>query len=529
MAKERKSLANTFSLVAIVTVASKLVGLIRDIVLLQAFGTSLISDAYNYANLFTGNFFILFGGLGGPFHTSSVAILTPLKDKPNNEMASTIGQIVFYTFIVLLVLTFIGYWLSPNLVRLIIPGTSSNANFIAKLWQETTLDLRIMLPLIILAGLIGIVYGIMNILDKYFLPSISPAVSSLVLILTVLVFGQKLGGLSLALGTLLGAFGQFIIQAYILAGYKFNDFYKIGQNTVSFFKMLWPAAIGTSVGQLNIYVDSFFTSQLHEGSWTAIVNANRLVQLPLGVLLTAMLVPILPRFTTYVYENKTDLLKNEFNKALKILFFLSLPLGAILFALKTPIIEILFERGAFNETSKALIVTALTYLIPSIFFYVARDLITRVFYAHKDTKTPYYIALFAIFTNFIFDYLLVKPLGIGGITLSTTIVTFINLCLLYFFIIKKIGSLNIRSIIKPVTIMIFSSLSSAIICYWGWIYIIGLISNSYGLVGFVILKFVCVGILGMAGIIIYLFFCYILKLDEIAYALKYLQNKLKIS
>ena len=124
---------------------------------------------------------------------------------------------------------------------------------------------------------------------------------------------------------------------------------------------------------------------------------------------------------------------------------------------------------------------------------------------------------------------MVKPLGIGGITLSTTIVTFINLCLLYFFIIKKIGSLNIRSILKPVMIMIFSSLSSAIICYWGWIYIIGLISNSYGLVGFVILKFVCVGILGMAGIIIYLFFCYILKLDEITYALKYLQNKLKIS
>src|SRR5262249_53515176 len=136
--------------------------------------------------------------------------------------------------------------------------------------------------------------------------------------------------------------------------------------------MLWPAVISTSVGQLTVYVDCFFTSQLKEGSWTAIVNANRLIQLPLGVLLTAMLVPILPRFTEQVSAGQVDDLKAEFRRALRFLWFCALPLTALLFACPSEMIRLLFQRGHFDAGSTQLVTEALVFMVPSIFFYVAR-------------------------------------------------------------------------------------------------------------------------------------------------------------
>ena len=115
----------------------------------------------------------------------------------------------------------------------------------------------------------------------------------------------------------------------------------------SYVKVLWPALISTSIGQLIIYVDSFFCSNIGEGAWTAIANANRLIQLPLGVLITAMLVPILPRFSEMAANKKNEELKIEFRRAISFLWFLALPLSAILLALPEPIIKIAIPARCF--------------------------------------------------------------------------------------------------------------------------------------------------------------------------------------
>ncbi len=174
--------------------------------------------------------------------------------------------------------------------------------------------------------------------------------------------------------------------------------------------MLWPAAVSTSIGQLTVYVDSLFASQVQTwteyagGAWTAIVNSNRLVQLPLGVLLTAMLVPILPRFTEQVVNNQIDELKAEFRRSLRILWFLSLPMAGILIALPAPILSLLFQHGHFTQKDTDLFSVALVWLVPSIIFYVGRDLITRVFYAHQDSTTPYRVAMVAIVLKGLLDW-----------------------------------------------------------------------------------------------------------------------------
>lgn len=505
----KPGLGRVFGLVAVLTVLSKFAGLARDIIVLQAFGTSTVADAYNYAYVLTGNILILFGGLGGPFHSSTVAILTPRKNAPGIGKLS--GQLLLFTCLGLAAVMLLVWLLAPYLVSLIAPATGHTPAYKEMLWSETVSQLRIMLPLIVIAGVVGISYGILNVYGKFFWPSLSPAIASLAIIVAVVGFADTTGGLCLALGTTVGAFGQMFAQipGLVKSPLKWGLSLKPQPGLGEYFRMLWPAAVSTSVGQLTIYVDMFFTSQLHEGSWTAIVNANRLIQLPLGVLLTAMLVPILPRFTEQVAAQQIDALKGEFRRALRFLWFLALPVSALLLAIPGPIIQLLFQRGHFDDTSRQLVTAALVFLVPSVFFYVARDLITRVYYAHQDSTTPYRIALLAIFIKAILDWALVGPLGIGGISLATTLITIFNLTLLTYFLRKKIGLLGFFSFKKPLLVMIAGSILCGLVSYFTQLQL----AAHVHLPTFMSL-IVSVGISSALGLSTYALLCLLFDLEE---------------
>ena len=153
---------------------------------------------------------------------------------------------------------------------------------------------------------------------------------------------------------------------------------------------------------------------------------------------------------------------------------------------------------------------ALIYLVPSIFFYIGRDLITRVFYAHHDSKTPYYVALLAIFVKAILDWILVKPLGIGGISLATSLVTVFNLCLLTFLLSRKIGSLNLSALIKPTLVMI----AAAVACYFStnstYLYLHLLYpGNTFLMLGLL------TGMSCLSGAVVYGLICYLGALEEL--------------
>jgi putative peptidoglycan lipid II flippase len=523
-AAKSAGLGKTFGLVAILTIFSKLAGLVRDIIVLQALGTSTTSDAYNFAYLLTGNILILFGGLGGPFHSSTVAILTPRKNDPG--LGKLAGQLFLFTILILSAISILAWFFAPSLISLIAPAAGHDAAYRADLWGQATNEMKIMVPMIVIAGIVGISYGILNVYGEVFWPSLSPAIASVAIIAAVLMCPDKhslpLLGIYIAWGTTVGAVGQMIAQLPGLAKSPFKWAVPLQPQPGlrQYFSMLWPAAFSTSIGQLTIYIDSFFTSQLHEGSWTAIVNANRLVQLPLGVLLTAMLVPILPRFTEQVAEKRIDDLKAEFRRALSFLWFLALPIAALMMAIPGPILQVLFERGQFNVESRELVATALIFLVPSIFFYVARDLITRVYYAQHDSTTPYYVAMVAIVVKGLLDWLLVSSLGIGGISLATTLVTVFNLTVLTFFMRRKIGNLGFSALIKPVAIMLFASTACGAVALLLHNLIIANIHF-----GRFLTALTSVSVASAAGLMAYAVICIIFKLEEPTMLLQRIRSK----
>lgn len=445
------SLLRAAGLIAAVTILSKVLGALRDWQIMNVYGASLASDAYFAAVQLPSFAIVLLGGLGGPFHTATIAIFSRiLKDDQNaTEQAKRLAS----TFITLTGLAFLGlsmltFACATPIMELILQGGSP------ELIENAAQQLRIMSPVLFFGGLIGIFYGILNIYHCFFWPSLSPAALSIVMSIALLVNPNDPTGHLLAWSTLAGTVAQFVIQLPEFFKRKFTlrpaldlkmpQLREMGE-------MLFPAIIGTTIGQLTTYVDMFFTSTLPVGGWTAIVMGNRLFQLPIGVLQTAFLVPIFPRFTRNVVEQQWEDLRNTFRMGVVSLWFISLPILVGLLVYVRPLIRIVFEHGQFDADDTEMVSEALIFLSFSMLPYFARDSLTRVFYAFQDSRTPLLVGCIAIVMKAILDWYFVieHRYGVGGITFSTTLITIMNMTLLGFLSRRHIRDLGFRNIVAP--------------------------------------------------------------------------------
>ena len=183
----------------------------------------------------------------------------------------------------------------------------------------------------------------------------------------------------------------------------------------------------------------FFTSSISEGAWTAIGYANRVFQFPVGILVTAFLVPLFPIFARLVADKDYDGIRKYFNKGVGVLFFAAIPIIIGILAVGLDSVRLVFERGAFDSEATFMVTEALWFLSVSILPYVFRDSITRVYYSFNDSATPFFVAFSSIVLKFLLNILLITKLGmgIGGITLSTSLVTLFNACVLGVLMKKK--------------------------------------------------------------------------------------------
>ena len=431
-------------LVGIITVVSKIFGLIRDLVVAKYYGTTITADAYNFAYLLTGNALILLGGLGGPFHSATIASLTKLKNNPK-EAGSFILKIFLSTFLALAIITFIVLHYKYEIVRFIAPASTLSEEYKLRLWEMISKQLEIMSPLIVISGLLGILCGVGNVFGGYFWPSFSPVFPSLAIVSSVIAFQNLGAGIALGVGTLIGAVLQLLFQLPDLFNATKNKQIELtlveNHKAVSEFShFLGPALLSTTIGQITVYIDSFFCSGLEEGSWTATVLANRLIQLPLGVLLTSFLVPFFPRFSELAHSKDLDNLKKTSIMVIRSLWFITLPIAVYLYLFAKPIVELVFERGAFDARSSELTSSILVALLLSMVAYVGRDTLTRVFYSLGNSKTPLLVAFCSIALKIFLNSILVKDFKAPGIAFATSLITVFNFLFLWILLRNQLGS-----------------------------------------------------------------------------------------
>lgn len=434
-------------LVGILTIISKVLGLARDLVIANYFGTSMMADAFNMAYLFTGNFFILFGGIGGPFYSSVIAVLPKLDGHDPRAIKQFLKSIFLKSFMALTVVALIIYLSKSYILQFFIDPAKE------EYFNMTLFHINILLPLIVICGPIGILFAILNVYKRYFAPSLSPAVINIILIGTVFVMGDSNNGLALSLGMSLGAVISMLFQVpgYIEvkkqlkeAGSKIHEKLEEIKEQLQIAKdkygeILYPALLSTGLGQGIVYVDSFFCDGLGEGSWTSVVMANRLIQLPLGVLLTAFLVPLFPALSSLAKNNNYDEMRVQIKKALRVLVAICLPATFVGVVFAEPLIRLLFERGAFDANSTLMVSTVFFWLCFTIIPYLYRDTVTRVFYSLGDSRTPMFVGALAIALKIACNYYLVAKFGLAGIPMASIIVIIVNFVILSLLLKRKTG------------------------------------------------------------------------------------------
>ncbi len=430
------------SLIAILSLLSKGVGLLRDMVFAYYCGLSVVTDAYNTAYMIPGSFALLMlGGLNGPFHSAVISTLTrPWEEGDQETYQTVLDTTLLFTALLMGAIACLLYFAAAPVIGLwksLSPETAKLA----------ILQLQIMAPMFLLSGLIGISYGVLNIRKSFFTPSLSPIMASLTIILALVFFaGPRSSGLvqaqALAWGTLIGAVCQLLLQLIpLLRGFRPRRLRINFKHPLfhSLLHLLFPAMLSSTVGQVNLFVIYFFAGAADKGI-SAFQLGNRLLQLPLGILLTALLVPLLPLLSSVAQADDGYVsLKEKLNQGLRPVLLITLPVTLMLIFWGPFLIAFLFQKGNFTAEDTALTHQALLFLSLSITTYAIRDLLIRVFYALQDARIPFLTTFVSIVGMFVFSWLLAPRMGVGGVSLAASLSTGLNFLVLTFLLRRRIG------------------------------------------------------------------------------------------
>lgn len=452
-----KSVAKAALVIMIMNLASKILGFGRETVIAREYGATSLTDAYLVA--YTLPYFLQMV-LGMALVTSIVPVVTKYLVKGNRKEAWRIGSITLnWTVLFMALFTILGVGGARLLVNITAPGFDQATTDLA---TELT---RIMFPSVIFMGAGMLITGLLNARKSFAIPAFAPGFSSLIIIFSVIFLGQY-GIRYLAWGTLASMIGALLIQLPVLKKVDFHyswDWDLKNPDVKGIFANLLPIFLGTAVNQLYLAINRYFASGLAEGSISALNYAGKLMNLPMGIFVLAVSSAIYPTLSERAVEGNKDALGWTLTRGLKMVLLITLPAAAGLMALKTPIVKLLFERGAFDATATIMTSQALFYFSLGMFAMSANMVITRAYYALGDVKTPLYLGLTSIIVNILASIALVGPLGHSGLALANTLASIFSAISMYILLKRHLPRLYVKDLIISVSKSLAASLLTAVV------------------------------------------------------------------
>lgn len=443
--KSSPSVGNIAKVVAIATLVSKIFGFVRELVVNAAFGIGSVKNAYAYAYTIPGFLFVLIGGINGPFHS---ALLSVLAKKDKSEAAPIVETVSTLVSIVLLLITLVIVIFAGTFIGLLAPGLAPEVKRLA------VLQLQIMAPLTLLAGLIGIGFGTLNAVDSYLLPSISPLFSSLAVAVGVgAIFwqlGEKLNtpqyfqidSIVLAGATLAGGILQWLAQLIVQWRAEMGSLkLRFNWNTpgvMEVFAVMIPATLSSGMLYINLNVDQYFVSGIPDAA-AALQSATFIFITPLGIISNVILVPFYPIYSRLAAPENWQELKVRIRQGLFLGALTMLPFTAIFMSLSLPIVKFAFERGQFDAQDSRFVASLLVVYGFGMFFYIARDVLVRIFYALGDGETPFKISIINIFLNAFLDYWLIKIVDAPGVIMATVGVNMVSMLAFIWILHRRLN------------------------------------------------------------------------------------------
>lgn len=420
-------------LVMIITMVSRVLGLVRATIIAYYFGASGATDAY-FSAFKISNFFRQLlgeGALGSsfiPLYNEKIEIEG--EEKGKEFIYSILNLIfVFSTIVTLLMIIF-----SQDIINLIVNGFPTETKILASQL------LKIMSVYFIFISLSGMICAMLNNFKQFAIPASTSIFFNLAIILASMGFSKTFGISALAYGVVLGGAFQLLIVLpsffKIVKGYSFKINWK-DPYLKKIFILMCPMLVGIVARQVNTIVDQVFASYLQEGGVTALENATRLYLLPVGVFGVSISTVIFPVLSKAVAKNDLKTAENNIVKGLNILLFLIIPSTAVLTFYSTDVIRLTLSYGKFGEEAVKVTSEALLYYSLGLYFYTAIYLMTRAFYSVKNSSYPVRFSIVSIIINIVLNFALIKPMAYRGLALSTSIASGVNFVLLVYVFRKK--------------------------------------------------------------------------------------------
>lgn len=445
--KFTRQAARAAGMISMMFLISRILGFIRETLSGSLF-TRFQTDSFFAAFIIPDTmYYLLVGGaLSAAFIPVFTEYLTKGQEEEGWKMTSTFINIVA---LILAAITILGViftqWVSP------LEAPHFPPNKMGLLISLT----KIMFPAVCFTALAGLMGGILNSYRFFLGPALGPNIYNIGIIAGALVLGSRYGIKGMAIGVLVGAIGNFLIQLFFLprCGGRYYRFGYIDLKNPGFRKMLllWvPALIGLSADQVNIWATTAMASALPEGGITAIRFATRLIQLPIGIFAAGIAMAFFPLLSSLVTEQKMSHYKETLSLALRTIFFIMVPAGVGLIVLRYPIVKLLFERQKFTPHDTMLTTYALLFYSLALFAHAAILMMPRAFYALQDTRTPVVVSFISVSSSIFFNWVFLKytSLGVGGFGISFTIMGLTNMLLLMAILRRKIGGMRGYQILK---------------------------------------------------------------------------------
>lgn len=495
----KKGIIKTFTFMFSAIFLAKVLGLVRNIVFANFYGTGFEATAFFTASRIPLQ--LLDMTLGAAISSTFIPIFNEYLQKYGKKRAIQFANNFLNVIIVVsLALTVLGIIFAPQIVSIIAPDLE------VQTLNLTIQLIKILFPIMIFTAVAYVSVGFLQSMDEFRIPSIISVVANGILILYLAIFNNKFGIKGVAIAMLVGWATQIIVQipAVIKKGFKYKfliDFKDEGLKKI--LKLAPPILISTWVQPINNIVNIRLASGLQNGqAVSALEYSYNLYLIIVGVFSYTLSNIIFPELSKLTADNNKNMIVEILNKSIKISLFLIIPMSVGIGVLSNDIIRLIYERGEFTATSTYLTGGALTYYAIGMIGYGIMEILNKAFYAMQDSKTPMKISAVAIVMNIILSICLVKVNDYLGLPLAASITSVITAVIMVYAINKDMNGIVNKKTVVEFLKTIVSALIMGIV-----VYLIEKINLKY--------QIVTLALSVVTGVITYLAMMLVLKSETI--------------
>lgn len=448
-----RTAVQTAFLMAVFTLISKVLGFVREMIFAAFYGTSYVTDAYVMSITVTG---IIFGGILGAVTTSYIPVYSRIKEQEGEKNGKIFtDQIMTTMYLVSIFVCILGIIFSDPIVSVFASG------FEGKTAALTAFYLRFTFCYIIFLSATGILGAFLQY-KGIFLPQIAAGFLQNICIIVVIIISGYTTYYYLGFGILLGSAANFAVTVMVTGknGYKYTPNLKINESTKEIIHLALPVFIGSSVVQINTFVDKTLASGLAEGSVAALNYAMLLVTLATSLTTTILVTIIYPKISKANSLKDYDMFNDMLGRAFAVIFIISIPLTLGAMAYSNQVVQIVYERGAFDPEATAKTASAFLYYATGLTAITLIALLTHVYYSIHDMKTPIIYGVISVIINIVLNLILIKPMAQNGLALATSIASFVNALLLYNGLKQKYPHINLIKSRRKLSVIGLSSVFS---------------------------------------------------------------------